>query len=151
MLQLVEMEGKINETGCIEIPAVVLGQAGIRTGETVKLVYMAEGESLKNEAKEFLLVRAGQDAQEELMKEQDIAFRIPQELLKDAGIPMDADLDIVCQDQKIIILPAETVTEAEIPAELLALCSELGISEDKVKVILRATDDSASCGEVDKS
>ena len=42
MLQLVEMEGKMTENGCIEIPAVVLEQAGICTGDTVKLVYMAE-------------------------------------------------------------------------------------------------------------
>ena len=34
MLQLVEMEGKMTENGCIEIPAVVLEQAGICTGDT---------------------------------------------------------------------------------------------------------------------
>ena len=61
MLQLVEMEGKMTENGCIEIPAVVLEQAGICTGDTVKLVYMAEDGELKNTAKEFLLARAGQD------------------------------------------------------------------------------------------
>lgn len=60
MLQLVEMEGKMTENGCIEIPAVVLEQAGICTGDTVKLVYMAEDGELKNTAKEFLLARAGQ-------------------------------------------------------------------------------------------
>lgn len=148
MLQLVEMEGKMSEKGCIEIPAAVLAQAGIRTGETVKLIYMAESEGLKNESKEFVIMKGGQDAGEELMKEQDTAFRIPQELLKDAGIPMDADLDIVCQDRKIIILPAETATDADIPEELLALCGELGISRDKVRIILRTADE--SCGEVEK-
>lgn len=150
MLQLVEMKGKMNEKGCIEIPAVVLAQAGIRTGEMVKLLYMAAGESLKNESKEFVLIKGRQDEREELMKEQDTVFRIPQELLKDAGIPVDANLDIVCQDQKIIILPAEMVTDADIPEELLTLCSELGISKDKVKIILRVADDGASCGEVEK-
>ena len=98
MLQLVEMEGKMTENGCIEIPAVVLEQAGICTGDTVKLVYMAEDGELKNTAKEFLLARAGQDVAEELAKEENIAFQIPEELLRDAGIPMDADLDIVCQE-----------------------------------------------------
>lgn len=52
-------------------------------------------------------------AAEELAKEEEITFQIPQELLKDAGIPMDADLDIVCQEQKIIILPAETAADVE--------------------------------------
>ena len=101
MLQLVEMEGKMTENGCIEIPAVVLEQAGIYTGDTVKLVYMAEDGELKNTAKEFLLARAGQDVAEELAKEENIAFQIPEELLRDAGIPMDADLDIVCQEGRI--------------------------------------------------
>lgn len=91
MIRLVEIEGKMNENGCIEVPTVVLEQTGIRSGETVKLIYMAGKESLENEAKEFLLVREGQDA----------------------GIPMDADLDIVCQEQKIIILPAETAADVE--------------------------------------
>ena len=128
MLQLVEMEGKMTENGCIEIPAVVLEQAGICTGDTVKLVYMAEDGELKNTAKEFLLARAGQDVAEELAKEENIAFQIPEELLRDAGIPMDADLDIVCQG-------------TEVPEELLAICRELGITEDKVNIILRTTEE----------
>ena len=115
MLQLVEMEGKMTENGCIEIPAVVLEQAGICTGDTVKLVYMA--------------------------KEENIAFQIPEELLRDAGIPMDADLDIVCQEGRIIILPSELVQGTEVPEELLAICRELGITEDKVNIILRTTEE----------
>ena len=119
MLQLVEMEGKMTENGCIEIPAVVLEQAGICTGDTVKLVYMAE----------------------ELAKEENIAFQIPEELLRDAGIPMDADLDIVCQEGRIIILPSELVQGTEVPEDLLASCRELGITEDKVNIILRTTEE----------
>ena len=133
MLQLVEMEGKMTENGCIEIPAVVLEQAGICTGDTVKLVYMAEDGELKNTAKEFLLARAGQDVAEELAKEENIAFQIPEELLRDAGIPMDADLDIVCQEGRIIILPSELVQGTEVPEELLAICRELGITEERMK------------------
>lgn len=141
MLQLVEMEGKMTENGCIEIPAVVLEQAGICTGDTVKLVYVAEDGELKNTAKEFLLARAGQDVAEELAKEENIAFQIPEELLRDAGIPMDADLDIVCQEGRIIILPSELVQGTKVPEELLAICRELGITEDKVNIILRTTEE----------
>ena len=119
MLQLVEMEGKMTENGCIEIPAVVLEQAGICTGDTVKLVYMAE----------------------ELAKEENIAFQIPEELLREAGIPMCADLDFVCQEGRIIILPSELVQGTEVPEELLAICRELGITEDKVNIILRTTEE----------
>ena len=117
MLQLVEMEGKMTENGCIEIPAVVLEQSGICTGDSVKLLYKAEDGELKNTAKEFLLARAGQDVAEELAKEENIAFQIPEELLRDAGIPMDADLDIVCQEGRIIILPSELVQGTEVPED----------------------------------
>ena len=96
---------------------------------------------LKNTAKEFLLARAGQDVAEELAKEENIAFQIPEELLRDAGIPMDADLDIVCQEGRIIILPSELVQGTEVPEELLAICRELGITEDKVNIILRTTEE----------
>lgn len=59
MLQLVEMEGKMTENGCIEIPAVVLEQAGICTGDTVKLVYMAEDGNLRTRQRSSCL--QGQD------------------------------------------------------------------------------------------
>ena len=58
MVQFVEMEGKMNRNGCIEVPAAVLEQAGIGTGEAVKLFYMADRESLKNESREFMIFRA---------------------------------------------------------------------------------------------
>ena len=52
MFQLVEIKGKVNEKGCIEIPVILLEQTGIRTGEEVKLLYLAAGEKdFKNESK----------------------------------------------------------------------------------------------------
>ena len=141
MVQFVEMEGKMNRNGCIEVPVAVLEQAGIGTGEAVKLFYMADRESLKNESREFMIFRADEDAAGENAGKQEISFQIPQELLKDAGIPLGADLDIVCQNQKIIIMPEQISGEVEIPEELLALCGELGISKDKVRIILRTTEE----------
>ena len=80
MFQLVEIKGKVNEKGCIEIPVVLLEQTGIRTGEEVKLLYLAAGEKdFKNESKEFLLVRAGENPAGELMKEENVELRLPPE------------------------------------------------------------------------
>ena len=134
MLQLVEMEGRVTENGCIEIPMTVLDQTGICTGDAIKLIYMAE------EAKEFLLVRNDQDVVEELAREQRVSLQIPEELLQDAGISMDADLDIVCQNGRIVIFSSELLKEMEIPEEVMEICNELGISEDKVKIILNTTE-----------
>ena len=140
MLQLVEMEGRVTENGCIEIPMTVLDQTGICTGDAIKLIYMAEEEEVKSAAKEFLLVRNDQDVVEELAREQRVSLQIPEELLQDAGISMDADLDIVCQNGRIVIFSSELLKEMEIPEEVMEICNELGISEDKVKIILNTTE-----------
>ena len=139
MLQLVEMEGRVTENGCIEIPMTVLDQTGICTGDAIKLIYMAE-EEVKSAAKEFLLVRNDQNVVEELAREQRVSLQIPEELLQDAGISMDADLDIVCQNGRIVISSSELLKKMEIPEEVMEICNELGISEDKVKIILNTTE-----------
>ena len=56
--------------------------------------------------------------------------QIPEELLRDAGIPMDADLDIVCQEGRIIILPSELVQGTEVPEELLAIAGVDPLDEE---------------------
>ncbi len=142
MFQLVEITGILNERGCIEIPIVLLAQTGIQTGEEVKLVYLAAGEgAYRNESKEFLLARAGENPVEELLKEENIELRLPPELLADAGIPMNADLDIVCLDRKIVILPTEDVEEQAVPKELLDICGELGIPKENVNIVLRVAEE----------
>ena len=139
MLKLVELAMKISERGMIELPMDALMQMDIHTGDTIKLIYMAESEeNLVNSAKEFVFIRECEGAEEALKKQEQIAFQIPQILLEDAGISMDADLDIVCADGKIVILPAkgEGMTE-KVPPELMGIFQELGISEDKVNIILQ--------------
>lgn len=142
MFQLVEIAGIMNENGCIEVPAVLLAQTGIRLGEEVKLIYLAAGENrYANESKEFLLARADENPLEEFLKEENIELKLPPELLVDANIALDADLDIVCMDRKIVILPTEDVEAEEIPKELMDICQELGISKEKVNIILRMSEE----------
>lgn len=85
-------------------------------------------------------MRNDQDVVEELAREQRVSLQIPEELLQDAGISMDADLDIVCQNGRIVIFSSELLKETEIPEEVMEICNELGISEDKVKIILNTTE-----------
>lgn len=101
---------------------------------------MSLEEEVKSASKEFLVVRNDQDVVEELAREQRVSLQIPEELLQDAGISMDADLDIVCQNGRIVIFSSELLKETEIPEEVMEICNELGISEDKVKIILNTTE-----------
>lgn len=142
MIQLVEMTGKLNEMGCIEIPAVLLAQTGIQIGDEVNLVYLAAGEKdYRNESKEFMLKKAGENPVGELLQEGDAEFKLPPQVLTDAHIPAGADLDIVCMDRKIVILPTEDVESEEVPEELLGICAELGIPKEKVNIVLRMTEE----------
>lgn len=141
MIQLVEITGVLNEKGCIEIPIVLLAQTGICIGEEVNLVYLAAGEKdYRNEFKEFMLKRAGENPLEELQNGE-VELKLPPQLLADAHIPLDADLDIVCMDRKIVILPTEDVESEEIPKELLDICAELGIPREQVNIVLRMTEE----------
>ena len=134
MVQLVEITGVLNEKGCIEIPIVLLAQTGIRTGEEVNLIYLAAGEKdYRNESREFMLKRAEESGETEL--------KLPPQLLADAHIPLDADLDIVCLDRKIVILPTEDVESEDVPKELLDICADLGIPREKVNIVLRMTEE----------
>ena len=143
MVQLVEMTGILNEKGCIEIPIVLLAQTGIRTGDEVKLVYLAAGEKdYRNESREFILKKAGEDPVEELQSGE-AELKLPPQLRADAHIPVDADLDIVCRDRKIVILPAGDEESEEVPKELLDICAELGIPKEKVNIVLRMTEEEA--------
>lgn len=139
MLKLVELTLTLKPDGTIEIPIEAMEQMQIHTGDDIQLIYMAESEdNLVNASREFLLTRTGQEEVTEMTKEQEISFQVPMELLKDAGIPLNANLDIVCRDGRIIILPAEEdMTEKTVPKELMGIFEELGISRDKVQVILK--------------
>ena len=141
MVQLVEITGVLNEKGCIEIPIVLLAQTGIRTGEEVNLIYLAAGEKdYRNESREFMLKRAEEDPLEELQSGE-TELKLPPQLLADAHIPLDADLDIVCLDRKIVILPTEDVESEDVPKELLDICADLGIPREKVNIVLRMTEE----------
>lgn len=142
MLQLVEMIGRMNEKGCIEVPVVLMEQTGIRTEDEVRLLYIAAGENdFRNEAKEFLISRADNNPGEKILNDTNVELKLPPELFKDANIPMDANLDIVCMDKKIVILPADDPEMEIVPPELMEIFDELGIPKDKVSVILRAMEE----------
>ena len=141
MVQLVEVKGILNEKGCIEIPIVLLAQTGIRTGDEISLVYIAAGEGdYRNESREFILKKAGEDPIEELQSEE-AELKLPPQLLADAHISVDADLDIVCRDRKIVIMPAGEEEAEDIPKELLDICADLGIPREKVNIVLRMTEE----------
>lgn len=133
-MKLREFALKTNQQGELVIPDNVLMAMGIGKKEEVYISYFSE--HAQNSEREFLITRNGVDTITEADMEDTVALKIPLELLDGAGIPYDSDLDVVCTDRKITILPVEDEKET-IPAELFALCRELGIEPEKVSVILK--------------
>lgn len=135
IMKLVELAVTMNEDGTVAIPIETMEQMKIHLGDTLNLIYMAENEdNLANETKEFLLAKEGKYFAGEIDKE--VTIQVPMELLQDAGIPLDSDLEIVCADKKIVIFPLEE-SEMIVPKELHGIFEEMGISLDKAKIIMR--------------
>lgn len=61
---------------------------------------------------------------------------IPESLLKEARIDIEADLDVVCKNGSITITEANDA-EILIPKAILNLCAEFSISPEKVKAVMR--------------
>lgn len=59
---------------------------------------------------------------------------VPHALLEAAGIPLDDDLDIRCEDGAIIIGSADPVRQ--LPPQLMELFDSLGVSHDTIRCVL---------------
>lgn len=68
--------------------------------------------------------------------ENESPLSIPESLLKEAGIDLEADLDVFCREGSITITEAADV-EILVPKAVLNLCAEFGISPEKVKAVMR--------------
>lgn len=139
-MRLVELVVNINEQGELVIPADITKKMGFKPKEEATISYVTESNVPgieENTYKDFYIGKGSLDELEiDKIEEEDMQIRLSVELLKDANISEDADLEIVCQDGKIIIMPVKDIREM-IPQELYDLCEEFGVSPNKVDVILR--------------
>lgn len=125
---------KTNEKGELLINKDILSRMGIGKGEQLYLAYLCPSEDdRKNEFREFILTKeGGENMQLEVELEEEVPLTIPNELMIDAEIPLDADLDVICKKGKILIQPVKS-TEDIMPKEVLDACSEVGVDSEKVR------------------
>lgn len=83
--------------GGLYIPPEVLQNMGIEPETQIYVSYLCENEDLEeNTYHEFLLTKNGAESLDELeIDDEAMVFKLPDELLKEAGIDPNADLDIV--------------------------------------------------------
>lgn len=131
-MQLKETKLWPGADGSLVIPNEVMDLIGKGPDGSVYVTYLSEGEYKEQEV--FISpVEPGCLTSEQLCEEA-LQLVVPEELLEEAGIQPDEDLDVVCEERRITIFPSKS--EAVVPHEILELCGELGISPEKVRVIM---------------
>lgn len=94
-----ELTFTVDRRGSIKIPAFVLEKMGLFSGDHIRVAYLTQDGSV-NTFREFLLLP---DTTEEAETAEDDAIRIPAQLMEQANIPSDADLQIACLDGALVI------------------------------------------------
>lgn len=103
-MQLKELNMRPEEDGRVIIPAEVLEAIGTNADGTVYVTYLAEEDSGGPEV--FVSPLEVGELTPDRLYEDGTHLTVPEELLEEAGIQPDEDLEVVCEDRRITILPA---------------------------------------------
>lgn len=135
-MKIIETKGQIADNGSIILPPGVLETMCVTAGDTVHLAYLSHHPVKQiNSYGEFFLTKDGIDNVSKPMETPDSAeLSVPHALLEAAGIPLDDDLDIRCEDGVIIIGSADPVKQ--LPSQLMELFDSLGVSHDTIRCVL---------------
>lgn len=114
-MQISESTFTVSQNGSLKIPASVLREMGLFPGSHVRVAYLTH-DGQHNSFQEFLL---SADSLEELSEESQ--FHVPDHLLRQSNIPLDADLQIICLDGLLIICQDAALSSDELGAVLESL------------------------------
>ena len=98
-MKIVEMTFTVDSRGNVKIPAAVLSEMGLAPGDHVRAAYLTP-DGVTNLFCEFMLLPDFAD-ESGLMGNDEI--RIPAQLMAQANIPADADLQIACLNGGLLI------------------------------------------------
>ena len=135
-MRIIETKGRIADNGSVVLPPDVLETMCVTAGDTVHLAYLSHHPVKEiNSYGEFFLTKDGIDhATEPVEALESAELSVPHVLLEAAGIPLDDDLDIRCEDGAIIISSADPVKQ--LPPQLMELFDSLDVSHDTIRCVL---------------
>ena len=96
-MQISETTFTVGHNGSLKIPAAVLKEMGLLPGDHVRVAYVVK-DKWQNVFQEFLLSAGPLDTLTE-----DNKFQVPSDLLGQANIPENADLQILCLNGYLLI------------------------------------------------
>ena len=120
-MQILEMTFTVDHRGGMKIPAPVLTKMGLEAGDHVRVAYLTH-DGASNTFCELMLLP---DAVDETVSDRTNVIQIPEELMRQAGILQDADLQITCLDGCIVI-SRDTGLQ---PEELYPMLKNLQVAE----------------------
>lgn len=126
-----------NVNGELLVNNHILSQMGIGKNEQIYIAYLCPSDTeIVNEFREFILTKDGvEKIQREMEMEEEVSLTIPNELMIDAGIPLEADLDVICKKGLIVIQAAKA--DEILPKEVLEACNEVGIEPEQFRIMLQ--------------
>lgn len=120
-MQIAEITCTIEKNGCLRIPADILQQMGLGPGEHIRVAYLTD-QSQQNIFREFMLSGDPLDQ----LDDSGGSIAVPEELMNQAGIPMNVDIQVICAPGAII-LAQEPVLDLE---EMKKVLESLNIASD---------------------
>lgn len=97
-MMLHEIACEISNKGDLLIPAAIVEEMGLNAGDQIHIAYLSS-DGISNDFREFLLTQEGA----EQINEDQSSVQIPVQLLEQANIPAESDIQIMCLDGIIII------------------------------------------------
>lgn len=126
-MQILELIFTVDHRGRLKIPAPVLTKMGLAAGDHVRVAYLTHN-GAANTFCELMLLPNAVDG---VGLNGDNAIQIPMELMRQANIPQDADLQIACLDGCIVI-SRDTGLQ---PEELSSILDSLQLAESFASVL----------------
>ena len=126
-MQVLELIFTVDHRGRLKIPAPVLTKMGLAAGDHVRVAYLTHN-GAANTFCELMLLPNAVDG---VGLNGDNAIQIPMELMRQANIPQDADLQIACLDGCIVI-SRDTGLQ---PEELSSILDSLQLAESYASVL----------------
>jgi bifunctional DNA-binding transcriptional regulator/antitoxin component of YhaV-PrlF toxin-antitoxin module len=139
-MKLIEISRYVDKQGCIVLPEEMLGKAGLRAGDEVKLTLAVLQEETESRYPQLIITPQGVGIAAQLSgwqedDDEEDGLTLPVDLLEAAEIPEGSDLQILCTAGAIVIMESDILDS--LPDELQGLFNNLGIHPDTVREVMK--------------
>lgn len=146
-MKIIKMKSEVDKNGQIVLPAEAVDNAGLKPGDEICFTMMVQ-EEVNQHCPLVLITSEGveiavplcelQKDDEKFSQDYELPedeLHIPHELLESSDIPLDSDLDVICAEGAIVIVPSDILDL--LPDELRGLFEDLGIDPSTVREVMR--------------